>query len=75
MINDEPSKNFNKDLTDEERNEIFSKTYERLKNSINDIMKPDGQKSSPVKTCGHLFKNYPDKQSGKLLMITIVMIK
>lgn len=64
MMSDEPARNFGKDLTDEERKEIFSKTYERLKSSINNIIKPDGQKSSPAKTCGHLFENYPDKLSG-----------
>lgn len=41
------------------------KAYEKLKSSFQKLMKPDGEKNSPAKTCRDLFVAYPDKLSGK----------
>lgn len=41
------------------------KAYENLKSSFQKLVKPDGEKNSPAKTCRDLFVAYPDKLSGE----------
>lgn len=64
-LGDEPPRIFSKDITEEERRELLMKAYENLKSSFQKLIKPDGEKNSPAKTCRDLFIAYPDKLSGK----------
>lgn len=64
-LGDEPPRIFNKDITEEERRELLMKAYEKLKSSFQKLVKPDGEKNSPAKTCRDLFIAYPDKLSGE----------
>jgi len=56
---------FGKDITEKERKELLLKAYENLKLSFQKLVKPDGQKDSPAKTCRDLFIAYPNKLSGE----------
>ncbi|KYM93308.1 Collagen alpha-2(I) chain [Atta colombica] len=64
-LGDEPPRIFSKDITEKERRELLLKAYENLKLSFQKLMKPDGEKNSPAKTCRDLFAAYPDKLSGE----------
>lgn len=56
---------FGKDITEEERRELVMKAYEELKASFDRFKKPDGQKSSPARTCRDLNVAYPELPSGE----------
>jgi len=56
---------FGKDISEKERRELLVKAYENLKSSFQKLVKPDGQKDSPAKTCRDLFIAYPNKLSGE----------
>lgn len=55
---------FGKEFSEDERKEILQRTYEQLKSTFVKLVKPDGQKNSPAKTCKDLFTAYPEKPSG-----------
>lgn len=57
---------FGKDLSDEERQELVLKAYNQLKASFERFKKPDGQKTSPARTCRDLNVAHPELPSGKL---------
>lgn len=63
-MNDEPFKITNAGLSEEERRAIVMKAYEQLKSSFERFKKPDGQKSSPAKTCRDLVVAHPTTKSG-----------
>ncbi|TGZ53900.1 Collagen alpha-2(I) chain [Temnothorax longispinosus] len=64
-LGDEPPRIFGKDIPEKERRELLLKAYENLKSSFQKLVKPDGEKNSPAKTCRDLFAAYPDKLSGE----------
>jgi collagen type II alpha len=66
-LGDEPPRIFSKEITEQERRELLLKVYENLKSSYQKLVKPDGEKNSPAKTCRDLFVAYPNKLSGELL--------
>lgn len=61
---DEPMRIFGKELTTEERRKIVVRAYEQLKTSFERFKKPNGQKSSPGKTCRDILSAYPESTSG-----------
>lgn len=66
-LGDEPPRIFGKEITEKERRELLLKVYENLKSSYQKLVKPDGEKNSPAKTCRDLFVAYPNKLSGESL--------
>lgn len=68
LVGDEPARFFGKEITEEERKSLVLKAYEQLKSSFQKLIKPDGQKNSPAKTCRDLFVAYPEKTSGNLIL-------
>jgi collagen type II alpha len=64
---DEPARMFSqelKNMSDEEREALFKKAYDRLKTSFAKFSKPDGSKTNPAKTCKDLKAAYPTKPTG-----------
>lgn len=51
-------------LNDEERKDVLTKFYDRMKDTLQKIVKPDGSKESPAKTCADLFAAFPEKLTG-----------
>lgn len=64
-VADEPFKLFDKDLSESEKKILISKTYNHLKEALQKIMKPDGTKQYPGKTCRDIKIAHPNTQSGK----------
>lgn len=71
---DDPSipRLFGKDISDEERREVVMKAYEQLKASFERFKKPDGQKSSPARTCRDLSVAHPELSTGKRNTLLLV---
>merc|ERR1712123_151885 len=65
---DEPMRQFMPELSDQEREEIMKKAYERLRATFDNIAKPDGTQTSPAKSCKKLKSAYPEKPSGQYWM-------
>lgn len=65
LSGDEPPRLFGKDISNEERRELVTKAYEQLKASYEKIVKPNGEKNAPAKTCRDLFVAHPEKSSGE----------
>lgn len=65
MLGDQPPRLFGKDLSEDDRKAMVTKAYAQLKTSFQKMMKPDGEKNAPAKTCRDLFAAYPDKPSGQ----------
>jgi collagen type II alpha len=61
---DQPFKLGNIELTEEERRGLVLKAYEQLKSTFEKFKRPDGQKTSPAKTCRDLAVAQPDLKSG-----------
>lgn len=70
-MNDQPPRIFGKELTLEETRTLIDNAYEQLKTSFEKLRKPNGQKSSPGKTCRDIKAAYPDMQSGTSLYIIL----
>merc|ERR1712059_37362 len=51
-------------LSDEERNEVMQRAYEKLKASFDSIAKPDGSQKAPSKSCKDLKTAHPTKPTG-----------
>lgn len=51
-------------LTDEERNEVMQRAYDKLKASFDAIAKPDGSQKAPSKSCKDLKTAHPTKPTG-----------
>jgi collagen type II alpha len=64
-LGDEPPRLFGKELTEEDRRAIIMKSYEQLKSSFERFKKPDGQRTTPAKTCRDLAVAYPAFESGQ----------
>lgn len=61
----EPPRMFGGPMNDEERKEVLTKLYGQVKTSLQKLVKPDGEKTSPARTCSELFATYPEKLTGK----------
>jgi len=61
---DEPMRQFLPELTEQEREDVMKRAYEKLKASFDKLAKPDGTKLAPSKSCQHLRSTYPKKPSG-----------
>jgi Fibrillar collagen C-terminal domain len=64
LSGDEPVRIFGKEITEEERKKLVVKAYEQLKRSYERFKQPDGEKTSPARTCRDLAIAHPDKPSG-----------
>ncbi|CAG2065472.1 unnamed protein product, partial [Timema podura] len=65
LSGDEPARIFGKEITEDERRELVLQAYQHLKASFERFRKPDGQKSSPAKTCRDLAVAYPELPNGE----------
>lgn len=63
-LGDEPLRLFGKQITEEERKKIVIRAYEQLKSSFEKFKKPNGQKTSPGKTCRDILAAYPTSKNG-----------
>jgi hypothetical protein len=57
---------FGGDLSSEEQRRMVINAYSRLKDTFEGLVKPDGTKNLPAKTCRDLFQAHPDKPSGEV---------
>lgn len=64
---------FGKELTPQETRELIDKAYEQLKTSFERLKKPNGEKNSPGRTCRDIFAAYPNSQSGKVILILLLV--
>lgn len=55
---------FGKELTPEETKELINRAYQQLKASFEKYKRPNGDKSSPGRTCRDILAAYPDSPSG-----------
>jgi len=62
MSADDPARAF---TTTAEQEEIMRAAFEKLKRSFDKMVKPDGTKERPAKTCNDLKTAYPQKPSGE----------
>merc|ERR1711988_1413885 len=60
MSADAPARTF----TTPEQEELMKEAFEKLKLSFDKMLKPDGSKARPAKSCNDLKNAYPDKPSG-----------
>lgn len=54
-----------KEISDDERRELITKAYEQLKTSFKKLLKPEGTKDSPAKSCRDLSYAHPEFPSGE----------
>lgn len=63
---DEPMRLFGDDrFNEDERRELLVKAFDELKTSFKRLLKPNGQKNTPAKTCHDLANDYPNLTSGE----------
>lgn len=62
---DDPLRIFGNSMTEEERRAVVLKAYEQLKVNFEKFKRPDGQKTSPAKTCRDLAVAHPNLKSGQ----------
>jgi len=53
-------------LTSDEQKRLVMNAYNKLKDTFEGFVKPDGSKNSPAKTCRDINVAYPDKPSGEV---------
>ena len=64
LQNDE-SRVFPPELSEEELKDLVISAYKKLKDSFAEFQQPDGDKTTPAKTCRDLFSAHPEKESGE----------
>ena len=57
---------FGSDLASDEQKRLVMNAYNRLKDTFEGLVKPDGSKTLPAKTCRDLYQAYPEKPSGEV---------
>jgi collagen type II alpha len=66
LSSDQPMRMFGGDLTSDEQKRLVMNAYNKLKDTFEGFVKPDGSKNSPAKTCRDINVAYPDKPSGEV---------
>jgi len=65
LSSDQPMRMFGGDLSTEEQRRMVMTAYNKLKDTFEGLVKPDGSKNVPAKTCRDLHLAYPEKPSGE----------
>ena len=65
LQNDEGGRVFPPELSEEELEKLVISAYKKLKDSFAEFQTPDGDKTTPAKTCRDLFVAHPEKPSGE----------
>ena len=65
LQNDEGGRVFPPELSEEELKTLVISAYKKLKDSFAEFQTPDGEKTTPAKTCKDLFIAHPEKESGE----------
>ena len=66
LSSDQPMRMFGSDLASDEQKRLVMNAYNRLKDTFEGLVKPDGSKTLPAKTCRDLYQAYPEKPSGEV---------
>ena len=62
---DEPARVVGPELSDEEKKALVIRAYQKLKDSFDEFVLPDGGKATPAKTCRDLKAAHPEKETGE----------